>query len=137
MHTVFALWSFLPDVQRRGTFPLGLAIFLGIVAIVGVGLLYAREAGRLNFLTRSIMATVRMLIIGIVVFLLMRPVWVRDLREEKIRPVGVLIDVSKSMEMRDPRPNTADQRAPWRTAKPIRQRACRANNRVVAVEFTQ
>jgi hypothetical protein len=105
MHTAFGFWFHLPDIQRRGTFPFGLAVFLAVVAIVGVGVLYAKEAGRLGVLARALMASVRMALIGVVAFLLLRPVLVTELRENKLRPIAVLIDVSKSMDARDGLPS--------------------------------
>lgn len=103
----------IPELQRRGSFPLWLAIVIGIIAIAVVGMLYAREAGRLGLIPRTIMASIRVAIVGVVAFLLLRPVLVSESKERRIRPVGVLIDVSQSMDNEDPRPNLADQ---WRVA---------------------
>ena len=54
------------------------------------------------------MAAVRTLIVLVVAFLLMRPVWVTEEKGERARPIAVLIDVSQSMDSKDPRPNPAD-----------------------------
>src|SRR5580700_2465100 len=103
MHMLFAFWFHLPDIQRRGTFPPWLAIILCVAGVAAVGMLYAKEAGRLGFFGRALMASVRMAIVAVVAFLLLRPVMVRDLREERSRPVTILIDVSESMDHKDPR----------------------------------
>jgi hypothetical protein len=114
MHSAFVVASWLPELQRRSSFAfLVVAIILGIAAVALVGLLYAKEAGRLGILPRLVMAAVRMAIVAIVAFLLIRPVVVLENREERSRPIGILIDVSQSMSKDDARPNTIDQ---WRTA---------------------
>jgi hypothetical protein len=59
------------------------------------------------------MATLRVAIVVTVAFLLLRPVWVNDRKDEKRRPVALLVDVSQSMDSQDPRPGASDQ---WRVA---------------------
>ncbi len=113
MYTVFATLPLFAELQRRGWFPLWLAIVLGLAAVVAVGVLYVKEAGRLGVGTRLAMACVRMTIVLVVAFLLLRPVWVAEDKGSKPRSIGVLIDVSQSMDSKDPRPLAADQ---WRTA---------------------
>jgi hypothetical protein len=107
MTTLFA------ELSLRGWFPTWLAFLLGIAAAAGVGVLYVREAGRLGFAARSTMALLRIGVVVAIAFLLLRPVWVREYKGEKRRPVAVLVDVSQSMASKDPRPGTADQ---WRVA---------------------
>jgi hypothetical protein len=111
MQIVFAsLMSWLPELQTRSSiWTHVIAILIGFVAILAVGVLYVKETGRLGVLTRLCMAAVRMMIIVFVAFLILRPVLVREHGGERTRPVGVLIDVSQSMEKEDPRPNSADQ----------------------------
>ncbi len=113
MHTVIAFAPLFAELQRRGWFPLWLAVVLAVLAVLAVGVLYVKEAGRLGVFPRMSMALVRTAIVLVVAFLLMRPVWVSESKEERPRPVAVLIDVSQSMDNNDPRPNTADQ---WRAA---------------------
>src|SRR5262245_9303952 len=112
LHT-FAALPLFAELQRRGWFPLWLAVVLGLLAVVAVGALYVKEAGRLGVASRLVMACVRMAIVLTVAFLLLRPVWVAEDKGSRTRPVGVLIDVSKSMDSKDPRPLAADQ---WRAA---------------------
>jgi hypothetical protein len=109
---LFALFS-IPDLQARGWFPAWLALVLGVLAVAVVGVLYVKEAGRLSVATRAGMAALRVLIVLLVAFLLVRPVLVTEDRGAKPRPVGVLVDVSQSMDSKDPRPTAADQ---WRAA---------------------
>ena len=59
------------------------------------------------------MACVRMAIVLVVAFLLVRPVLVSEDRGRGRGRSSVLIDVSQSMDSRDPRPSAADQ---WRAA---------------------
>ncbi|MBX9623967.1 MAG: hypothetical protein K2X82_09180 [Gemmataceae bacterium] len=97
------------ELSLRGWVPLWLAAALGVVAAAAVVGLYAREAGRLGVLPRSLMALVRLAAVAVVAFLLLRPVWVQEHHGDRRRPVAVLIDASQSMDSRDPRPNAADQ----------------------------
>ncbi len=113
MTHLFAIAPLFAELQRRGWFPAWLALLLGLAAVASVGVLYALEAGRLNVVRRLILAGVRMCILLVVAFLLLRPVWVSETKGQKPRPVAVLIDNSQSMEQRDPRPAVEDQ---WRTA---------------------
>ena len=103
--TSFALFA---ELSLRGWFPWWVALPLGVVAALGVGLLYTREAGRLGALPRVYMSLIRVAIVGTVAFLLLRPVWVTETSGQKARPVAVLLDISESMNSRDPRPNPSD-----------------------------
>src|SRR5579872_2549473 len=115
MHTVFSIW-FFDNLQLRGGFPHGLAgylsialtIVLAVAGVIGVGFLYAKEAGRLGILPRAFMATIRIVIVAVVAFLLFRPVWVIESQEDHARPVSVLIDVSQSMDTKDVRSSPDD-----------------------------
>lgn len=109
MYTVFAFAPLFGELQRRGWFPLWLALALGVLAVVIVGVLYVKEAGRIGALPRAVMALVRTAVVLLIAFLLMRPVWVSKKETTKTRPVAVLIDVSQSMASPDPRPNNDDQ----------------------------
>lgn len=97
------------NIQRRGWFPLWLAITVAVLGVAVVAVLYAKEAGRLGATARSIMALVRVSIVLLVAFLLLRPVWVSEDKGERARPVVVLLDISQSMAQNDPRPDPADQ----------------------------
>src|SRR5262245_59612500 len=101
---LFATLPLFAELQRRGTFPLWLAIVLGVAAGIAVGALYVKEAGRLSVLPRTVMASIRMAIVLLVAFLLLRPVFVTDDRGTNPRRIGVLVDVSESMKSKDPRP---------------------------------
>ena len=113
MLQLFANTPLFAELQRRGFFPWWLALILGVAAVVAVGVLYVKEAGRLGIVTRLALAMVRVVLVLFVAFLLLRPVLVKDDRGARTRPVGVLIDVSQSMDSKDPRPSAADQ---WRAA---------------------
>ena len=114
MNSVLALSiPILGDLQRRGSFPGWLALVLMLAAVVAVGILYAKEAGRLSGPRRLTLAGVRILVVIIVAFLLLRPVVVQQRTNDQPRPIAVLIDVSQSMNNADPRPTLPDQ---WRAA---------------------
>lgn len=107
MEPVFA------ELSLRGYIPLWAAAGVGLLAAGAVALLYAREAGRLGPVARLGMATVRLVTVTLLAFLLLRPVWVKEERNDYRRTVAVLVDASQSMGNQDPRPNAADQ---WRAA---------------------
>ena len=115
MHTVVFAASWLAwfpnfELQVRSSLLFTVvAIVLGTAALAAVGLLYSKESGRLGVLPRMVMACIRMSILALVVFILLQPVLIRERKSERPRPLGVLIDVSQSMESKDPRPNKIDQ----------------------------
>src|SRR3954470_11732883 len=104
MNTVFALTLFSGEMQARGWFPRVPAVLLGLAAVVAVGVLYAKEIGRLGVGRRLVLAGVRMATVLVVAFLLLRPVWVEEKTGDKRRPIAILIDASESMNAQDPRP---------------------------------
>src|SRR4051812_2575100 len=105
--------SLFAELSLRGTFPIWAAVLLGLAAVAAIAVLYARDGRRLGAAPRVLMAAVRAAILLVVAFLLLRPVWVQEHKGQKRRPVAVLIDVSQSMDSKDPRPTAADQ---WRAA---------------------
>jgi hypothetical protein len=113
MSDPFTISTLFAELSLRGWFPGWVALVLGLAAVAAAGVFYAREAGRTAVLPRVGMAAVRMAILLLVAFLLLRPVWVNEDRGDRRRAVAVLVDVSQSMDSPDPRPSTADQ---WRVA---------------------
>ncbi len=105
--------SFLDALQFRGSFPWWVAAFLGVAAVAWVVVLYAREGGRVKPPAKAFLGLVRVAIVVSIALLLLRPVFVKETKGDRRRPVAVLVDVSQSMDRDDPRPNTADQ---WRVA---------------------
>ncbi|QJW92729.1 hypothetical protein [Frigoriglobus tundricola] len=110
-----ALWDlFHGDLQTRGwlaqdlAYRIGLAL-LALASVAAAAVLYAKESARLGVARRLVLAGVRMCTLLVVVFLLLRPVWVVNEGRDKRRPVAVLIDVSESMNSADPRPANEDQ----------------------------
>src|SRR5262249_45485955 len=97
------------EIVFRGTFPLWLAIVL-MVAIAGLaGGFYFTESMKLGIGRRLVLAGLRALVLCSIVFLLCKPVVVRDVKSEKARPVVILADNSQSMLQTDPRPAVADK----------------------------
>ncbi|MDY3554619.1 hypothetical protein R5W24_003745 [Gemmata sp. JC717] len=113
MNALFASAELFAELQRRGWFPAWLALLLAAVAVVAVGALYVFEAGGLGVVRRLLLAGVRVAVVLVVAFLLLRPTWVREDSAQRRRPVAVLIDVSQSMDQKDPRPAPEDH---WRAA---------------------
>ena len=101
--------SVFPEIVLRGSFPFWLAIVL-MVAIAGLaGAFYFTESMKLGTGRRLLLAGLRALVLCAIVFLLCKPVAVRDVSTEKSRAVVLLADNSQSMTHKDPRPATADK----------------------------
>src|SRR5947209_14419719 len=104
---MFASW--FPEIVLRGTFPFWLAIVL-TVAIAGLAVgFYFTESMKLGTGRRLVLAGLRALTLIAIVFLVCKPVAVRDVKQEKSRPVVILADNSQSMSLKDPRPSVADK----------------------------
>ena len=113
MTTLFAVDPLFAELSLRGWVPVWMAVLLGLVAVAAVGLMYVLETGRVGVVPRIGLACVRMGIVVVIAFLMLRPVWVTEHKGDRRRPVSVLIDTSQSMDSKDPRPGVADQ---WRVA---------------------
>jgi hypothetical protein len=101
--------SFFPEIVLRGSFPFWLAIVL-MVAIAGLaGAFYFTESMKVGPVRRFILIGLRALVLCTIVFLLCKPVAVRDVKTEKNRPVVLLADNSQSMTLKDPRPSVTDR----------------------------
>ncbi len=101
------------EIAARGFFPVWLAIVMAVIAVVAVGLLYRREAGRVPAWRRAGLAALRGLALGTILFLLLRPTLVTDVRGTMPKPVVLLVDDTQSMQTRDPRLTIPDK---WRSA---------------------
>jgi hypothetical protein len=97
----------------RGWFPWWLALPLFLIAAAGVLVLYLFESGRVHLVWRLLLAGLRALTLGAILFLALKPTWLSETRGERPKPVAVLIDASQSMAAADPRPNFPDR---WRVA---------------------
>jgi hypothetical protein len=100
-------------IAFRGAFPVWLAVVLFLLAAAGAIALYRFESSSVPKLARVFLSVLRVLLIGTILFLILRPTWLTETRGEKLRPIGVLLDASQSMKSEDPRPNFPDQ---WRVA---------------------
>jgi uncharacterized membrane protein len=101
------------ELAARGFFPVWLAVVMAVMALIAVGLLYRREAGRVPPWRRAGLAALRGLALATILFLLLRPTLVTDVRGETPKPVVLLVDDSQSMQTRDPRLTIPDK---WRAA---------------------
>lgn len=109
-------WLYVREASRDPAGPK--SVLEGIRAlVVGIIAIFNQQMPpiplRTLFGSRIGMALIRMTIILLVAFLLLRPVWVTDYKGQKRRTVAVLVDVSQSMDSKDPRPGNIDQ---WRVA---------------------
>jgi uncharacterized membrane protein len=86
------------------------AIAIAIAAAVGIFFLYFREHGKLGPVRRVLMAILRVGVVGMALFLLLRPVLVAESRGERPRGVVLIVDDSLSMTQRDQRLSAADRR---------------------------
>src|SRR5437868_369051 len=91
------------ELSFRG-WPIWVGVVLALFAVASVAVLYIRESPRIGFFTRSTMALLRFAIVVTVAFLLLRPVWVKENKADRRRPIALLVDVSQSMNSKDPRP---------------------------------
>jgi hypothetical protein len=104
---MFASW--FPEIVFRGSFPLWLAAIL-MVAIAGLAAgFYFTESMKIGYARRLLLAFLRALVLCSIVFLLCKPVAVRDVKIERQRPIVVLADNSQSMKLEDPRPSLEDK----------------------------
>ncbi len=97
----------------RSWFPLWAAVLLFVLAAGGVVFLYLIESARVKLGWRLLLAAIRVTLVGLILFLALRPAWLHETRGDKAKPVVLLVDASESMAAADPRPGTADR---WRTA---------------------
>jgi hypothetical protein len=103
------LYAALPEIVLRGSFPLWLAVVL-MVAAAGIAVaFYFTESMKLGISRRLVLAGMRAVVLAAIVFLLCKPVAVRDVSTQKSRPVVILTDNSQSMTQKDPRPGVADK----------------------------
>lgn len=86
------------------------AAALALAAAAGIFVLYFKERGRFGGARRILMALLRVGVVGMVLFLLLRPVLVAESRGERPRPVVLLLDNSLSLTQRDQRLSVADRR---------------------------
>src|SRR4051812_25414241 len=99
--------SWFPEIVFRGSFPVWLAILFMVAAAWVSAAFYFTESMKLGTGRRVALAALRALVLCSIIFLLCKPVAVRDVRTEKPRPILVLADNSQSMTQKDPRPAVA------------------------------
>lgn len=97
----------------RSWFPWWASLLLFVLAAAGVVGLYLIESGRVKLVWRLLLAGLRVAIVGLILFLALRPAWLSETRGDRSKPIALLVDASESMAAADPRPNTPDR---WRAA---------------------
>ncbi len=102
----------------RGWFPWWLAVILGLLAVVAVAFVYLREAGRVTLWRRALLAGLRATTLCSILFLLLKPSLLWEMKYDRPRPIAVIVDDSQSMLVRDPRPGFVDR---WRVAMAFNQ----------------
>ncbi len=97
------------ELAFRGLFPWWAAALLVALLGAGVFLLYWRERGRLGFVRRALMATLRTALIVLLVLMLFRPLLLAEFVGRRAQPIVLLLDNSQSMKQQDRRLSQADQ----------------------------
>jgi uncharacterized membrane protein len=97
------------ELAFRGLFPWWAAALLVALLGAGVFLLYWRERGRIGFVRRGLMVTLRTALIVLLVLMLFRPLLLSEFEGERAQPVVLLLDNSQSMKQQDKRLVHADQ----------------------------
>jgi hypothetical protein len=100
------------SVRFRNIEALGWLVFLGILLGGFVWWCYWREEGHraLPAGKRRVLAGLRMALLGLLLLMLLRPVLALELQERIRRTVVLLVDSTKSMNIRDQRLDEADQK---------------------------
>ncbi len=97
------------ELSFRGLMPLWLALLGLIVFAVVVFTLYRLEKGTMGWPRRILMITLRVALIGLLMFLLFRPVLLTEFEGQRPRSVVLLVDNSQSMKQQDRRLTDADK----------------------------
>src|SRR5690349_14818802 len=97
------------ELAFRGLFPWWAAVLLVVLLAAGVFFLYWRERGRIDFVRRGLMATLRTALIALLVLMLLRPFLLAEFEGERAQPVVLLLDNSQSMKQQDRRLVQADR----------------------------
>jgi uncharacterized membrane protein len=97
------------ELHFRGLFPWWVALIL--LALLGgfVIFLYLRERARLGLFMRLLLATLRIGLFAILLFLLSRPLLLAEFEGHRPRSVVLLLDKSQSMTLHDRRLTSEDQ----------------------------
>lgn len=97
------------ELHFRGLIPWWLAAILLVVLGAAVVTLYLRERARLGILSRLTLASLRIGLIALLLFLLSRPIVLAEFEGTRRRGVVLLLDNSLSMSQRDRRMSHEDQ----------------------------
>ncbi len=100
--------SLLAEITFRGVLPRVLVLGMVLFAVASAVWFYLRESVAIAPLRRAMLIGLRGLGFGVLGFLLLRPVWITEVTQERPRPVVLLLDNSQSMTLRDPRPERVD-----------------------------
>lgn len=99
----------MTSLSFHGLIPPWLAVVIGVAAAAGGVRLYFLEQAKLGAGRRSLLALLRAGVIATALFLLLRPVLVTETRQERPRPVVLLVDNSLSLTQRDQRLTAQDR----------------------------
>jgi uncharacterized membrane protein len=100
------------SLQLRNVEALGWLVFVGMILGAFVWWSYYKQEAHatLPLRRRRLLAGLRMTLLGLIVLLLLRPVLALDLEEHIRRTVLLLVDSTKSMNIRDQRIDDIDQK---------------------------
>lgn len=100
------------DVAFRGAFSPAYVLLLLVlltVSVVGIAWLYRSERARLSRLRRCVLAGLRIALVGLLILLLLHPVFTVHFWGKRPRQVVLLLDNSSSMKQEDQRITAADR----------------------------
>ncbi len=95
-------------LDYRGMIPWWLGAFIVVVLGVGIFLLHAFEK-TVGWFRRILLFLIRTAVLGLVVWLLLRPVLLLEFNSERPRSIYFLLDNSQSMKQRDRRVTNTDR----------------------------
>src|SRR5260370_22412534 len=99
-----------PVLALRGGIHPGWVLLLAVLLTVAVVWLYRREGEGISSFRRWTMALLRVMFLGLILLLLLRPVLSFTMENTIRRGLIVLADTSTSMGIKDPRTEAADQK---------------------------
>src|SRR5262245_10249026 len=97
------------SLSCRGPLPWWLALLIGLPLVAGAIYLYFRESVKIGPLRRLVLITLRVSLIALPLFLVLRPGLVAEFHGERPRAVVLLLDDSKSMKLTDRRLTPEDR----------------------------
>src|SRR5438270_528273 len=97
------------ELSCRAPMPPWLAASVVLALVAAVFYLYRLEQGTMGWLRRLTMASLRVMLLALLVILLFRPVLLTEFTGQRPRPIVLLLDNSQSMTQHDRRLTHGDK----------------------------